>query len=148
MKVTSFKYCVTISSSKRSSSPIEAIIAFLHILTNKSSILSIFVCLSPDSWLECVVFKSWIGPHPLEVLHHGLFEETHLVEDLCLDEDGLAGLRLLLDHLGDLDESLLEQTFLSKKETSNCNLKLSNQLQTVAFDKKSQSFKLIQTQTF
>ena len=124
MKVTSFKYCVTISSSKRSSSPIEAIIAFLHILTNKSSIQVFFfqVCVSPDSWLECVVFKSWIGPHSLEVLHHGLLEEPHLVEDLCLDEDRLAGIRILLDHLRDLGESLLTQTCLSKET----NLKSQN----------------------
>ena len=62
---------------------------------------------SPISRLESVVFKSWIGPHSLELLHHGLLEEPHLIKDLGLDEDGFAGLRVLLDHLRDLDEGFL-----------------------------------------
>ena len=62
---------------------------------------------SPISRLERVVFKSRIGPHSLELLHHGLLEEPHLIKDLGLDEDGFAGLRVLLDHLRDLDEGFL-----------------------------------------
>ena len=64
---------------------------------------------SPVAWLECIVFKSWIFPHPLELLHHGLLEEPQLIEDLGLDEDGFAGLRVLLDHLWYLDEGFLVQ---------------------------------------
>ena len=67
------------------------------------------VCFSPDTRLECIVFKSRISPHPFEVFHHGLLKEPHLIKDLSLDKYCLARLGLLLDNLGDFDESLLAQ---------------------------------------
>ena len=42
-----------------------------------------------------------------------LFEQPHLVEDLCLDEDRLAGAGVILDNLRDLRQSILGDIMLS-----------------------------------
>ena len=47
------------------------------------------VSLLLDPRLECIL-KSGICPYSLEVLHHGLLEQPHLIEELGLDEERLA----------------------------------------------------------